>query len=163
MSDVNALAVGGETANSNERRTLMTVEFTIPGVPQGKERPRFTRNGATYTPKKTKDYEKLVAWAYQCEAHDVRFTGSVRAFIAAVYPIPKSWSKKKQQDAANNKLLPLVKPDLDNVAKAVLDACNGIAYKDDAAVTGLTVCKRYGTRPCVVVQLCGEAESNDTV
>lgn len=33
----------------------MTIEFTIPGVPQGKGRPRFTQNGATYTPKKTKD------------------------------------------------------------------------------------------------------------
>ena len=51
----------------------------------------------------------------------------------------------------------------ENVAKAVLDACNGIAYKDDAAVVGLSICKRYGTRPCVVVQLSGEVESQDTM
>lgn len=141
----------------------MTIEFTIPGVPQGKERPRFTKNGIAYTPAKTRGYEKVVAWAYHCEAHDVRFIGPVQAYIAAVYPIPRSWSKKKQQDAANNKLLPMVKPDLDNVAKAVLDACNGIAYKDDAAVVGLSICKRYGTRPCVVVQLSGDVESHDAV
>lgn len=76
----------------------MTIEFTIPGVPQGKERPRFTQNGATYTPKKTKDYEKLVAWAYQCEAHGAKFTGAIRVDIAAIYPVPHSWSKRKQAE-----------------------------------------------------------------
>lgn len=141
----------------------MTVEFTIPGVPQGKERPRFTKNGVAYTPSKTKDYEKLVAWAYECEAHGAKFTGPIRADIAAVYAVPKSWNKKKQAEAVDNQLLPMVKPDLDNVVKAVLDACNGVAYRDDAAVTDLTICKRYGTRPCVVVRLTGEEAPHDTV
>lgn len=141
----------------------MTVEFTIPGVPQGKERPRFTRSGIAYTPKRTKDYEKMVAWAYECEAHGAKLTGSIRANIVAIYPVPRSWSKKKQEEAINNRVLPMVKPDLDNVAKAVLDALNGIAYIDDAAVTDLTICKRYGTRPCVVVWLTGEEAPHDTV
>lgn len=141
----------------------MTVEFTIPGAPQGKERPRFTKNGIAYTPVKTREYEKIVAWAYRCEAHNVRFTGPVDACIVAVYPIPRSWSKKKQFDAASGKLLPMVKPDIDNVAKAVLDACNGIAYRDDVSVTGLTISKRYGTRPCVIVRLAGEEAPHDTV
>lgn len=118
----------------------MTIEFTIPGVPQGKERPRFTQNGETYTPKKTKDYEKLVAWAYQCEAHGAKFTGIIRVDIAA-----------------------MVKPDWDNIGKIVCDALNGIAYKDDAAITDATVCKRYGTRPCVAVRLTGEEAPRDTV
>lgn len=142
----------------------MNVEFTIPGAPQGKERPRFTRNGHTYTPSKTKDYEKLVEWAYQCEAHGVRFSGPVSANIVAVYPVPHSWSKKQQARATSGHLLPLVKPDLDNVAKAVLDALNGIAYRDDAQITFLSICKRYGERPCVVVSLMGEeASADDTV
>lgn len=121
----------------------MTIEFTIPGVPQGKERPRFTQNGATYTPKKTKDYEKLVAWAYQCEAHGAKFTGTIRVDIAAIYPVPHSWSKRKQAEAIDNQILPMVKPDWDNIGKIVCDALNGIAYKDDAVITDATVCKRY--------------------
>ena len=139
----------------------MTVEFTIPGAPQGKERPRFTKSGIAYTPKKTKDYEKMVAWAYECEAHGAKLTGSIRANIVAVYPVPRSWSKTKREEAINDWVLPMVKPDLDNVAKAVLDALNGIAYIDDAAVTDLTISKRYGERPCVVVRLIGcEQEAN---
>lgn len=95
----------------------MTIEFTIPGVPQGKERPRFTQNGSTYTPKKTKDYEKLVAWAYQCEAHGAKFTGTIRVDIAAIYPVPHSWSKRKQAEAIDNQILPMVKPDWDNILR----------------------------------------------
>ena len=44
------------------------IKFTIPGPPQGKGRPRFTKSGHTYTPAKTAEYEKLVQAEYirQC-------------------------------------------------------------------------------------------------
>ena len=41
----------------------MRIEFTVPGMPQGKARPRVCRiNGksVTYTPKKTSEYERLI-------------------------------------------------------------------------------------------------------
>ena len=50
-------------------------------------------------------------------------------------------------------LLPAKKPDLDNVAKIVCDALNGVAYKDDAQVVKLTVHKRYSERPEVAVEI----------
>jgi Holliday junction resolvase RusA-like endonuclease len=50
-------------------------------------------------------------------------------------------------------LYPKVKPDLDNVAKAVLDAINGIVYVDDAQVINLVATKRYATDPRVEVYL----------
>ena len=104
-----------------------------------------------------------MAWAYQCEAHGAKFTGTIRVDIAAIYPVPHSWSKRKQEEAIDNRILPMVKPDWDNIGKIVCDALNGIAYKDDAAITDATVCKRYGTRPCVAVRLTGEEEPRDTV
>ena len=45
------------------------------------------------------------------------------------------------------------KPDADNIAKAVLDALNGLAYTDDSKVTRLVVVKLYGTEPRVEVKL----------
>lgn len=131
----------------------MTVKFTIPGAPQGKERHRTAPNGVTYTPKKTRDYEKLVAWAYQCEAHGAKFTGPVYVDIIAIYPVPHSWSRIKQGRALNGEIIPTVKPDWDNIGKIVCDALNGIAYKDDSAVAEAHVVKRYGARPCVIVRL----------
>jgi Holliday junction resolvase RusA-like endonuclease len=35
------------------------------------------------------------------------------------------------------------KPDADNVAKAVLDALNGLAFEDDSRIYVLNVAKRY--------------------
>ena len=44
--------------------------------------------------------------------------------------------------AKTNKMdFPTLKPDADNIAKAVCDALNGIAYKDDKQITCLTVDK----------------------
>ena len=43
------------------------------------------------------------------------------------------------------------KPDADNLAKAILDALNGVAYPDDAQIVTLTVRKRYGEADMVHV------------
>jgi Holliday junction resolvase RusA-like endonuclease len=63
--------------------------------------------------------------------------------ILAQFEIPKSWPKWKR-DAALLGIYTPGRPDIDNVAKAVLDAFNGIVYKDDAQVYELTVKKIYG-------------------
>ena len=46
-----------------------------------------------------------------------------------------------------------MKPDCDNIAKAVLDALNGLAYKDDSQVTELTVRKLYAEEGSVGVRI----------
>ena len=45
-----------------------TLLFRVNGMPQGKARPRFTRQGRAYTPKKTRDYEADIKAA----AHKIR-------------------------------------------------------------------------------------------
>ncbi len=62
------------------------------------------------------------------------FTGCVKAEIKAYYRIPKSDSKNKRQLKLDGKIRPNKKPDVDNIIKAVLDALNGVAYTDDAAI-----------------------------
>ena len=43
---------------------MKRIDFWFQGEPVGKGRPRFTRQGRAYTPKKTRDYElKLAAKA----------------------------------------------------------------------------------------------------
>ena len=43
----------------------MKIEFTVPGIPVGKGRPRFKKDGNTYTPQKTQDYEDKVVQCWQ--------------------------------------------------------------------------------------------------
>jgi Holliday junction resolvase RusA-like endonuclease len=130
------------------------LKFTVPGQPQGKGRARVTRGGKhTYTPPKTKEYQSLVetmAWnaakEYWCEE-------PLKATIECYYQIPKSMPKYKRKLVEDGKLYPMVKPDLDNVAKAILDALNSIIYKDDKQVVELIVTKHYSDTPRVDVTI----------
>lgn len=132
------------------------MHFCVHGPPVGKARPRVTKSGHTYTPEKTKDYERLVRACYQSQVKRFSFPPGVPLTVKlqAEFPIPKSTSKKKA--AALVGKWHTKKPDADNVAKAVLDALNGLAYPDDSAVSKLTVEKTYSTSPCVLVQITGE-------
>lgn len=129
------------------------ISFVIPGAPVGKARPRVTRNG-TYTPKKTRAYEhevRLMARAAfgACAPLDC----AIHIDLVVYLPIPKSWPKRKQAAARDGRMQPISKPDLDNLEKAVTDACNGIAYFDDAQIVEVVKAKRYSEHPHVWVRI----------
>jgi Holliday junction resolvase RusA-like endonuclease len=120
------------------------VTYSVEGDPVGKQRPRFSR-GRTYTPKKTVDYESLIASkASQAMGSSEPLQTPVAIFIWISHAIPASYSKKRKEACLNGLDWPK-KPDLDNVAKVFLDAMNGIVYKDDVQVVKLRVSKRYDT------------------
>ena len=129
---------------------MMTTVFTVIGEPQGKARPRILRSGRAYTPKKTADYEKAIRAAFNGAGGDLT-ENPVRVSISAYYRIPQSASKRMQAQMMENEIMPTKKPDVDNLAKAVCDALNGIAYKDDAQVCELFVRKLYAYEPMIVV------------
>jgi Holliday junction resolvase RusA-like endonuclease len=72
--------------------------------------------------------------------------------IYASMSIPLSWSKAKRQAALNGDIYP-ARPDVDNIAKTVLDGMNGVVYADDAQVTFLKVTKKYAEEGSVTVWL----------
>lgn len=132
------------------------IKFTIPGEPKGKGRPRFTKQGRTYTPDATTSYENLVRVifmqaypSYEPIPKDTPLTARLTAF----YDIPKGASKKKALSMKNGEIRPTKKPDTDNIAKIVLDALNGLAYHDDAQIVELTVIKTYSLIPRVEVSI----------
>jgi Holliday junction resolvase RusA-like endonuclease len=129
--------------------------FVVPGQPVGKGRPRASSRGGfvrMYTDAKTLSYEQLIAkqatYAMGNLAEMLYTPISMR--IVALYNIPVSWSKRKQQLALSGDLIP-GKPDLDNVAKAVLDALNGVVYEDDKQVIRLVIEKSYSFEPRIEV------------
>ena len=131
---------------------MMTL-FTVLGAPQGKERPRAVKlrdRTIVYTPKKTRDYEREIATAYRTQCSGM-FSGAVAIEIHAYYEIPKSASRKRVLDMVSDRERPTKKPDGDNIAKAVCDALNGVAYKDDSQVVDLTVRKYFSKFPHIQV------------
>ena len=128
--------------------------FTIPGEPKAKARPRVTRSGIAFTPKGTVLYENLVRTSFQQSYPDhVPIDREVEAIITAYFSIPKSVSNKKSELMDFGLINPTKKPDLDNIAKAILDSLNGIAYKDDSQIVSMVVSKKYSNRPRVEITL----------
>lgn len=53
----------------------------------------------------------------------------------------------------DGKIYPLVKPDIDNCIKSIMDALNGVAYKDDKQVVLVRSIKRYGEHPQTIIDI----------
>ncbi len=136
--------------------------FTVPGVPVGKGRPKFARRGnhvQVRTPEKTANYEGLVKLvASQAMAGANLLKRPVALHLTLNMPIPASWSKKRQDLALRGLIGATVKPDVDNVMKALADAMNGIVYADDKQIVSATIVKQYATVPCVQVRVQEYAE-----
>lgn len=131
-----------------------TITIELPGVPQGKGRPRFVRaTGAAYTPAKTRSYESMLQGA----AIDVMrgtapLDGPLHVTVEAHFPVPASWSKAKQAAALLGVTRPTKKPDADNLMK-VLDSLNAVVWVDDAQIVEGTIIKLYSDRPRLVVKV----------
>lgn len=125
------------------------ITFLVESKPQGKARARtFYDKRAdkmrSVTPQQTKSYEDLIRWSYKAAGGKYMGEKLAKVEIQAFYPIPKSWSKKKRNDAIFERIRPTTKPDCDNIIKVVLDALNGVAYYDDKQVVSVSCDKFYG-------------------
>jgi Holliday junction resolvase RusA-like endonuclease len=131
------------------------IRFVVPGQPVGKGRAKIVKIGGfsrMATPQKTINYEGLVAHAaQQAMAGAPLLEGPLTVLMALDCQVPASWSQKKQRMALAGEIRPTTKPDIDNVVKAVFDGLNGVAWRDDVQVVGLTVAKQYAAVPCVKV------------
>ncbi len=98
---------------------MSALALTIPGEPVAKERPRMNRTtGNVYTPKKTRDAEKDLGWALKLAG--ARVDASSRYGVYLTFRVSK-------------------KIDIDNALKLVLDAGNGIVWKDDIQVDEVSI------------------------
>ena len=131
------------------------VRFHVLGEPVAKGRARSAiRAGRImhYTPEKTMSYEAVVALkARAAMGPSSPIAGPVMLSVVATWPIPASWSKKRQQEAIGRPKTS--RPDGDNVLKIVADAMNGIVWNDDAQVWNMHCTKVYGLVPGVVVEV----------
>jgi len=129
-----------------------SVVVELPGEPRAKGRPRFG-NGHAFTPQATRNYENdLRFMAKRAMQGRVLFEGPVRVEILALFSVPKSWSKIKQVRALMHTIRPTGKPDLDNIFK-VVDALNGIVWRDDSQVVNATIIKKYSDQPRLRIEV----------
>lgn len=111
------------------------MQFTVYGKPRGKQRPRFNRTTkTTYTPVQTIEYERQIRQAY---------TAAGGGMISKTNPICIAVEARFIKACSSKKKAPTLKPDIDNIAKIIMDALNGVAYKDDSQVVDLCIYKTW--------------------
>ena len=117
----------------------------VSGEPQAQQRPRFsTYNGhvKAYDSAKSRDAKALIGMMARHElGNDSMLEGDLLLSLTVSKRPPASWSKKKQAAAIGKGITS--RPDLDNYIKLVLDALNGVWFKDDSAVTSIMASKVY--------------------
>lgn len=127
-----------------------STSFEVLGEPFAKQRPKAARKGryiTIYTPSKTKNYEEKVEKSYKRLYGTYQLKGPLTVKIEAIFSIPKSAPKKRQELMLSNIIPHTKKPDCDNTGKIILDGLNGVAYSDDAIINELLITKRYGLEP----------------
>ena len=120
-----------------------------------KERPRVnTYTNIVYTPNRTKNYEELIQQYFKIKyPNHIILEKRILIEIIAYMKIPKNTSKKKQTQMLEGIISPTKKPDIDNIAKSILDALNKFVFKDDNQVSKLLVEKKYSTEEKVYVKI----------
>lgn len=130
---------------------MLTVH--VPGEPVAKGRPRVTKGGTAYTPQRTRSAE---AWVKACIVQQVGqpcLEGPLALDVAVVLDIPVSWPRKKREGAQRGEVRPTSRPDLDNYAKLVCDAGNGLLWRDDSQIVSAMLSKRYGDKPGITISV----------
>lgn len=135
------------------------IKIVVLGNPVSQLRPILSTKGANKVtvidPPKTRKFKEKVAVTAKkylgvgWELLDV----PLQVRIDFYREIPKSWSKKKTEQAVNGEILPRSKPDVDNYIKAVLDGLTGVAWKDDNIIIEITGRKHYSKVPRTEVRI----------
>ncbi len=131
----------------------MAITFSVPGEPVPQPRPRVSTRGGfarAYVPKTHAVHAYRQSLAAAARDAGVTQTGEpLSVVIDAVFVRPKSHLRKSgvKPDAPK-----LPRPDVDNIAKACLDALQDV-IGDDTCVARLVIEKSYGTEARTTVRI----------
>lgn len=127
---------------------MNSLTFTVPGKPMGQPRHRVRvivpKDGRkpwtqTYDEPKAVQRKKLVReFAHEAlaSASFDKLEGPLKCVIGCAFPLPKHEHRKT---LIVRRAWYSSAPDADNLAKLILDACNGLVYADDRQVCDLRV------------------------
>lgn len=117
----------------------------VSGEPQAQQRPRFsTHNGfvQTYDSAKSKNAKAIIGMmAREVIGNEPLLEGDLMLTLTVNKMPPQSWSKKKRAAVLGTGITS--RPDLDNYIKLVLDALNGVWFRDDSSVASIMARKAW--------------------
>lgn len=128
------------------------ITIVVHGDPVPAGRPRFTRTGHAYDPKKSHVYKRMVTQEAKLQYKGPMLEHkALRVEIKVYRPIQTSISKLKHKRRAEGLERPIVKPDTSNYVKLIEDALTGVIWEDDNLIADLTASKYYSDDPRIEV------------
>jgi crossover junction endodeoxyribonuclease RusA len=115
----------------------MTLTFFVPGKPAPQGSKRHVGNGILLesSPHVGPWRERVAIAAHNAMNGRPIYSGQVEVWLDFILPRPKSTPKTRTPPA-------IKRPDIDKLARAILDAITGTILADDAQVTYLSATKR---------------------
>jgi Holliday junction resolvase RusA-like endonuclease len=141
-----------QVCDSEHREKAMKLVIYTEPIPKARAR-TVVHNGKvrSYTPRTTAEAEmvirsELLAWREKNDMVDCFAPGiPLHVDLRFVLNRPPSTPKKREW--------PVVRPDWDNYAKLVMDACNGYLWSDDSQVCSCLTTKEYGQPPRIEIEV----------
>ncbi len=118
---------------------MQRFEIRLPPKPQARH--RDGKHGGKYDP--TAAYKAQIATIVSLQRPKLIEAGPIKVRL--------SFHMKRPQKLTSGYAYHVKRPDIDNLTKCVLDALNGILWKDDSQVAVLEACKSYVTEPMTVI------------
>lgn len=120
--------------------THTSIKVFVPGLPIAQPRQRHTKDGRNYTPSQhpVQGFKAAVAYAVRQEYQGRLWDGPIALEANIWFPRPKAKQWKSRP------MLPyrhIIKPDADNVLKAIKDALKLVLWFDDAQVCDIHITK----------------------
>lgn len=115
-----------------------TIEINTRPTP--KARPRLSKF-AVYTPKKTTNYENLIAYEWKKKYKNLILKGALKIDLLFCFKKAKTCKKKYHTQ----------RPDIDNLLKSILDGLNKTAFVDDCQVVELNSKKVFSDVDKIVI------------
>jgi crossover junction endodeoxyribonuclease RusA len=132
---------------------MIAIKFTVPGIPAPQGSKRHVGHGILIESSEHvgpwRERVALTAAAAKNHAPAITADAAITARIEFVMPRPKSTPKTRTPAA-------IKRPDIDKLARAVLDAITGVVIHDDAQIVALYATKRLAERdenPCANITI----------
>ena len=121
--------------------------FLYSVVPVPKNGSKTTKSGFHYTAAHVKKYSNNIKELTRMQwGGDIIKNEPLKAVVVFHIPRPKTITQDKRK-------YPHVKPDLDNLEKALWDSMEGIVFDNDSRIVSKVISKRYSNEGMIEVKL----------
>lgn len=128
------------------------INFTVHIKPMGAVRTTQRGKWTNEAYQRYQTYKKVI-WLEARKQIKKPLQGAVIIQVNSYHPIPTKFNKDKKNSARNGIVRPMTKPDVDNIAKGIMDSLNKLAWEDDNQVISLSANKYYSDDPRVEISI----------